>query len=1006
MKNEKFHVFIGRILTIIIHLISKILCDINIHIIPHTHLDPGWLKTPEQYYDENEIEVIFDTILSELSDNIQKTFVINEIYYFKIWYTSISDKKKEKFKKILEDKRIEFVSGSYIINDEATPLYYNIIDQIRIGNQFLLEEFGILPKTGWYIDSFGHSAGNAHILSQMNFDNLVIGRMHSDFLELMKKGEKTEFYWSPYGKNNTNQTILTHVLPLHYGFELYLQELGLEHEEFIANLQTIFDSFLNKLKESARGLKHNNILYLFGDDFKYNNNNLFLNMDTLIEIFKGLNRDIMPYEKIKMEFKTIEDINIFYSTPEKYFDYVQKELIQKNKELDTYTNIDFYPLRSDCFWTGYFTSRPYLKGYIRKSSNIFYTFSKYHSFNLLLNLEQSNQLILSNLNNLREVVGLTQHHDSITGTCMQAVASDYINRLMNNIEKAEQDFKQSIKKKFNIQIGKICYNNYISDENHCSEEFFISDYTTEKELIIGIYHPKYMNSSSELLINIEIYNSEYEYVVKGIKSDFFCINEKSIKTPEIYKYKNKCFLNFFHDFKGETSFITLLKTSKIFKDKYIKFSERDREIKELIKADINIQKLTFSPKNLLFNLEYFNEERQINKINFTYYDGIYYSNAGQCVDGAYIFSPYNKYPEKIKVNYSESFYFKGNLGITFVTRNSMSSFTIFTIFYNPFFIKVEHIFDSLKKSYLLTRFSHSYSFVFKTNINNLDPDNKPIFYTDSNGLEMMRRVIDKFEYKETGMPKTGGNFYPVTSFISIKDENSNENKNKVTIFNDRAQGGTGYIPGSIILILQKMSYTNDNRGLLEGIYENESMSNNFKTTHFIIFGTNIMKNIGNEENKYMIQKTNLINFIYNYFNTATILFKVKKTEKNLNKKLVKENNLINDLINKYLIVSPDIRANYELISSNLIIGEFFRYNINYFDKDINKNNDEFFGNISINFDENAKFRIYYDKTGIKYNRKGDTILLDEIKSNLKPPKDVKLIIDKNEFIYIYFYFDN
>ena len=224
---------------------------------------------------------------------------------------------------------------------------------------------------------------------------------------------------------------------------------------------------------------------------------------------------------------------------------------------------------------------------------------------------------------------------------------------------------------------------------------------------------------------------------------------------------------------------------------------------------------------------------------------MYYVNTGECVDGAYIFSPYNKYPDEINIDYKNSFYYKGNLGITFVTRNIMTSFTIFTIFYNPFFIKVEHLFDSLEDNYFLKRFSFAYSFILKTNINNLDKDKNSIFYTDSNGLEMMKRTIDKFEYKETAYSSIGGNFYPVTSFISIQDENNNEeNKNnkKVTIFNDRAQGGTGYQPGSIILILQRMTYGNDNRGLTENLYELESMNNNnFKTTHLIVFGTNIFK---------------------------------------------------------------------------------------------------------------------------------------------------------------------
>jgi alpha-mannosidase len=170
MSKVKIQIIINLIIT----LISYSILDINIHIIPHTHLDPGWLKTPEEYYRKEKVNYIFDTILSELSRFKEKTFVINEIYYFKIWYSDIKEEKKLKLKELIKQKRIEFVSGSYTINDEANPLYYNIIDQIRIGHQFLLEEFGIIPKTAWYIDSFGHSAGNAHILAQMKFKYLVL----------------------------------------------------------------------------------------------------------------------------------------------------------------------------------------------------------------------------------------------------------------------------------------------------------------------------------------------------------------------------------------------------------------------------------------------------------------------------------------------------------------------------------------------------------------------------------------------------------------------------------------------------------------------------------------------------------------------------------------------------------------------------------------------------------------------------------------------------------------
>ena len=35
------------------------------------------------------------------------------------------------------------------MNDEACPYYSDIIDNMRVGNKFMLEEFGITPKVGW-----------------------------------------------------------------------------------------------------------------------------------------------------------------------------------------------------------------------------------------------------------------------------------------------------------------------------------------------------------------------------------------------------------------------------------------------------------------------------------------------------------------------------------------------------------------------------------------------------------------------------------------------------------------------------------------------------------------------------------------------------------------------------------------------------------------------------------------------------------------------------------------
>ena len=930
--------------------------------------------------------------------NPDRTFIINEVYFFKIWYQKLSDSYKENIKQLIKEKRLEFVFCGYVVNDEANPIYYDIIDNIRIGNQFLLEEFGVKPKSAFFLDSFGHNSGNAHIVSQMDFDSLVLGRMHSDYLDLMKDRKFLEFNWDMFGKGNSNKQILTHVLALHYGYTQFLQELE-------DNVETIMPAFITNLQEILKGIKHKNILFLYGDDFKYTNDFLFRNIDNLKEQFNSRQNEAKRY------FGTSEKINFFYSTPEKYFKYMKEELEINNKNLDTLTHKDFYPLRTDCYWTGYFTSKPYLKGYIRKASNAFYTYSKYFSFNRFID-NSIRKTVYDDLKELREAVALTQHHDAITGTCKQYVASDYINKLEDKISKIESDFKIHFEDKFNIKIDSITYNNYITNEKKSSNDFIISSNDYGGSIKVGIYNPIMSSESGEtnhILIWMEISQSDYEYEVEGIKSNFFCVDEKSINKSELFVYKNKCFINFFLDFKKgeEMTFITLKKTpNKINKEKYCKFTnDKNSKRIELIKDSKNIKSLFFNPSKFLFKLKYYNEDEEITEIKFSYYDGMYYVNAGSCKDGAYIFSPYNRYPDPISINYENSFYIKSDIGITFVTRNHMTSFTFFTFYYDPFFIKVDHIFDMTDESYFLKRFSYAYNFVIKTDINNLSPNNKSIFYTDANGLEPMQRIIDTYEYEETTMPKTGGNFYPVTSFISIQDEK--DSKNKITLFTDRPQGGTGYLPGSVSLSLQRKSYGNDNKGLNENMFESESMQrDDFRTTHLVVFGNRINKGINKGNDLYMEYKTNLLNLVYNYMNKATLMFKMGDNGGNFNEKIKESNDLINNNINKYLNYSWDIRANYEIINDNLIIGQYFRYNNYLFNSKNLKQEDNNFGKVSLNFEGDVKFKIKCDKTGINYKIRGGQMFNDELLKEFKEPKNQSISLKNNEFIFIYFYFGN
>ena len=68
--------------------------------------------------------------------------------------------------------------------------------------------------------------------------------------------------------------------------------------------------------------------------------------------------------------------------------------------------------------------------------------------------------------------------------------------------------------------------------------------------------------------------------------------------------------------------------------------------------------------------------------------------------------------------------------------------------------------------------------------------NKGIFYTDSNGLEMVRRNRGQRE------ELVSASFYPVTTSIFIQD-----NQTDLSVLTDRSQGGTSLEDGEVSMTM-------------------------------------------------------------------------------------------------------------------------------------------------------------------------------------------------------------
>lgn len=105
---------------------------------------------------------------------------------------------------------------------------------------------------------------------------------------------------------------------------------------------------------------------------------------------------------------------------------------------------------------------------------------------------------------------------------------------------------------------------------------------------------------------------------------------------------------------------------------------------------------------------------------------------------------------------------------------------------------------------IITRFSSNIS-------------SKGKFYTDSNGREILERERNQREHFTPDMSEAiSGNYYPVTCQISLQDD-----EKRITLLNDRAQGGTSLKDGELELMLHRRLLNDDAFGVGEALNETQ-----------------------------------------------------------------------------------------------------------------------------------------------------------------------------------------
>ncbi len=113
---------------------------LNVHLVMHSHDDPGWLKTVDQYYTGASamiylasVQYIFDSVINELAKDSSRHFTFCEISFFSRWWYEQNAKTKAQVKQMIANGQITFVNGGWVMHDEAGAHYASMIDQTTLG---------------------------------------------------------------------------------------------------------------------------------------------------------------------------------------------------------------------------------------------------------------------------------------------------------------------------------------------------------------------------------------------------------------------------------------------------------------------------------------------------------------------------------------------------------------------------------------------------------------------------------------------------------------------------------------------------------------------------------------------------------------------------------------------------------------------------------------------------------------------------------------------------------
>lgn len=172
------------------------------HMICNAHIDPIW-----QWDWPEGVSATLSTFYTavKLADEFDYIFCHNEVTVYK-YVEEYAPELFEKIKALVKAGKWHIMGGWYLQPDCNMPSGESFVRQIREGERYFKERFGVKPTTAINLDPFGHTVGLVQIVKKCGQDSYMFMRPFSHEMSLPSE----QFIWRGLDGSEIKATRICH----------------------------------------------------------------------------------------------------------------------------------------------------------------------------------------------------------------------------------------------------------------------------------------------------------------------------------------------------------------------------------------------------------------------------------------------------------------------------------------------------------------------------------------------------------------------------------------------------------------------------------------------------------------------------------------------------------------------------------------------------------------------------------------------------------------------------